>query len=287
MKKLLILGLAALLLASAFSLAGCGSTPSTSNDNTTNTTTSDVTLPAQVQKIKDAGVLKVGVKQDVPGFGLLDQSTNQFTGMEIDLAHNIGKEIFGSSYSDSKVKFTPVTADTRGTLLDNGQIDMVIATFTIKPERKLQWNFSDPYYTDGVGVMVKKDSGITDLKGLVGKTVAVATGSTSQAAVEDEEKAEGISGIKFTSFADYPSCSTALMSGRVDGFSVDRSILAGYLNDSTVLLPAKFAPQDYGIATKLTNKDLAKWVNDLVVKWKGDGTISALVTKYAKYGLSE
>ena len=277
MKKLLVLAMAAVLLVSAFSLAGCKKDDTSTK--TTGTSTGEA-LPAQVQKIKDSGYLRVGVKSDVPGFGLLDQKTNKYTGMEIDLAHDIGKEIFGSSYNDSKVKFTPVTADTRGTLLDNGQIDMVIATFTIKPDRQEKWNFSDPYYTDSVGVMVTKKSGITNLKQLVGKTIAVATGSTSQASVEDEEKAEGISGIKFTQFADYPGCSTALQSGRVDGFSVDRSILAGYLNNSVIILPEKFAPQDYGIATKKTNTELATWVNNFVNKAKSDGTLDKLQTKY-------
>jgi len=284
MKKLVVLGLAAALLVSAFGLAACGSSKPAASSSSTDTS---VKLPAQVQAIKDAGVLRVGVKQDVPGFGLLDPKTNQFAGMEIDLAHSIGKEIFGSSYSDSMVKFTPVTADTRGTLLDNGQIDMVIATFTIKPDRQLKWNFSDPYYTDAVRVMVKKSSNIADLKGMAGKTIAVATGSTSQAAVEAEAAKQGVTGIKFQSFADYPSCSTALMSGRVDGFSVDGSILAGYMNDSVILLPDKFAPQDYGIATKKSNTDLASWVNDLIVKWKSDGTIDGLISKYASYGLSK
>lgn len=286
MKKLLVLGLAAALLVSAFGLAGCGSS-NKSSDNNTSSTDNAASLPSQVQAIKDRGFLRVGVKQDVPGFGLLDPKTNKFAGMEIDMAHSIGKEIFGSSYNDNMVKFTPVTADTRGTLLDNGQIDMVIATFTIKPDRKEKWNFTDPYYTDAVRVMVKKDSGISALKDMAGKTIAVATGSTSQAAVEDEEKAQGISGIKFTSFADYPSCSTALMSGRVDGFSVDGSILAGYMNDSVMLLPDKFAPQDYGIATKKSNTELATWVNDLVTKWKSDGTMDNLIAKYASYGLSK
>ncbi|MCL2654831.1 MAG: transporter substrate-binding domain-containing protein [Coriobacteriia bacterium] len=283
MKKLVLLGLAAALLVSAFGLAGCGSKKPADNGASTDASN----LPAQVQAIKDRGTLNVGVKQDVPGFGQLNPKTNQFEGMEIDMAHSIGKEIFGSSYSDSKVKFFPVTADTRGTLLDNGQIDMVIATFTIKPDRKLKWNFSDSYYTDGVGLMVKKTSGISGIKDLSGKTVAVATGATSQQAVEDEAKTEGVTGIKFQQFPNYAACTQALQSGRVDAFSVDRSILAGYLNDSFVILPDKFSPQDYGIATKLSNKDLASWVNDLVVKWKSDGTIDGLITKYAQYGLAK
>ena len=108
-------------------------------------------LPAQVEKIKNAGVLKVGVKEDVPKFGYLDPAKNVHEGMEIDLAKRIAKEIFGD---ETKVEFTGVNAKTRGPALDNGEIDMVIATFTITEERKLSWNFSDPYFTDYVGFLV-------------------------------------------------------------------------------------------------------------------------------------
>lgn len=55
------------------------------------------------------------------------------------------------------IEFAPVTAQTRGALLDNGQLDMVIAAFTILEERI---NFTTPYYTDAVGFLVRKDSNI-------------------------------------------------------------------------------------------------------------------------------
>jgi putative glutamine transport system substrate-binding protein len=226
--------------------------------------------------IKNAGVLKVGVKEDVPGFGLLNKDTNQYEGLEIELAKLIAKEFTGD---DTKVEFTPVTAKTRGPLLDNGDINMVIATFTITEDRKLTYNFSTPYYQDAVGMLVKKDAGINSLADLGGKTIGVAQSATSKDAIQAAADEAGVS-ISFSEFASYPEIKAALDSGRVDVFSVDGSILGGYVDDTSVILPDRFSPQDYGVATKLDNKDLAQTVDDLINKWLNDGTIAGLVSKY-------
>jgi putative glutamine transport system substrate-binding protein len=230
----------------------------------------------QVDKIRNAGVLKVGVKSDVPNFGLLNTATNTYEGFEIDLSGLIAKEILGDA---SKVAFTPVTAATRGPLLDNGDIDLVIATFTITEERKLTYNFSTSYYTDAVGLLVKKASGITGIAGLDGKTVGVAQSATSRKALEAAAAAVGAS-VKFAEFATYPEIKAALDSGRVDAFSVDRSILRGYLDSETVLLDDAFSPQEYGVTSKFDNKELAAYIDGLIQKWLGDGTIKALIDKY-------
>lgn len=79
----------------------------------------------QVQAIIERGVLRVGVKQDVPNFGYKNPDSGEFEGLEIDIARKIADEL------GVDIEFTPVTAQTRGPLLDNGQVDMVIATFTI------------------------------------------------------------------------------------------------------------------------------------------------------------
>jgi putative glutamine transport system substrate-binding protein len=226
--------------------------------------------------IKSAGVLKVGVKSDVPGFGFINTSTNTYEGMEIEIAKLLANEILGDS---SKVKFEPVTAKTRGPLLDNGELDMIIATFTITDERKLTYNFSTPYYTDAVGMLVKISSGINSLADLDGKTIGVAQSATSKDAIDTAAKAIGVT-LKFGEFATYPEIKAALDSGRVDVFSVDKSILNGYLDAETVILPDEFSPQPYGVATKLSNKELADYVDGLIKKWLNDGTIAGLVRKF-------
>jgi putative glutamine transport system substrate-binding protein len=226
--------------------------------------------------IKQAGVLKVGVKADVPGFGLLNTSTNQYEGFEIEIAKLLAKEILGDA---SKIKFEPVTAKTRGPLLDNGELDMIIATFTVTDERKLTYNFSTPYYTDAVGMLVKKASGINSLADLDGKMIGVAQSATSRVAINTAAEAIGVK-LEFGEFSTYPEIKAALDSGRVDVFSVDKSILNGYLDSESVILRDEFSPQPYGVATKLSNKALADYVDDLIQKWLGDGTIPSLIAQF-------
>jgi len=226
--------------------------------------------------IKKAGVLKAGVKIDVPGFGLQNPGSGQFEGLEIEIARLLAWEILGDS---SKVRFEAVTAKTRGPLLDNGELDMVIATFTITEERKLTYNFSTPYYTDAVGMLVKKASGISGLAGLDGRTIGVAQSATSKEAIDSAAKAIGVN-LKFAEFATYPEIKAALDSGRVDVFSVDKSILNGYLDETTQILPDEFSPQPYGVATKLGNRELASFVDECIRKWLTDGTIENLVRQF-------
>jgi putative glutamine transport system substrate-binding protein len=229
-----------------------------------------------VDKIKSRGVLRVGVKSDVPKFGLQNPATGLYEGLEIELSKLIAKEILGD---ETKVAFTPVTAKTRGPLLDNGDIDLVIATFTVTEERKLTYNFSTTYYTDAVGMLVKKASGITGLADLNGKTIGVAQSATSRVAIKEAGDKIGVS-FEFAEFATYPEIKAALDSGRVDVFSVDKSILNGYLDGESVILDEGFSPQEYGVASKKANTELAAYIDDLIKKWLGDDAISGLITQF-------
>ena len=279
LSKVLALVMAACM---CFAMAACGSSDSSASapasDEASAAASADVSeapaesseaLAADVQAIVDRGVLKVGVKDDVPGFGQKDAATGEFSGIEIDLAKKIGESL------GVNVEFTPVTAATRGQLLDNGDIDLVMATFTITEERKQTYNFSTAYYTDAVTVMVKKDSGISSLADLAGKKVGVSQGSTSMAALQ-EAAGEDVS-IDFQEFATYPEIKAALDSGRVDAFSVDGSILGGYLDDTVELLSERFSPQEYGVTSKKDNTGLAEYVENLIQGWLADGTIDQVI----------
>ncbi len=274
-KSAFLLVLALMLALSAVTLVGCGSDDADDTDADTGTeAVSD--LPAGVQAIADEGELRVGVKADVPNFGLQDAASGDFSGMEIDLAYELAERM-GLSMDD--VKFEAVTAKTRGPLLDNGQLDVVIATFTVKPERLEQWNFSDTYYQDEVGLLVKTDSGIEGLADLDGKSIGVAQGATTRDAVLVETDAAGIS-VEFFEFATYPEINAALESGRVDAFSVDKSILSGYLTEDSMILDDGFSPQDYGIATKLGSDDLTTFINDMLDEMVESGDMDTLLAKW-------
>ncbi|MDF2594559.1 MAG: adhesin [Clostridia bacterium] len=229
-----------------------------------------------VQKIKDNGVLKVGVKVDVPKFGYKDPATEVVEGMEIDIAKAIAKEVLGD---ENKIEVQAVTAKTRGPLLDSGELDLVIATFTITEERKESYNFSQPYFVDGVALLVKKDKGFTSYKDLDGKAIGVAQSATSKKALEEAATEQGIS-VKFSEYASYPEIKAALESGRVDAFSVDAAILNGYVDDNSEILPDRFSPQEYGVASKKSNTDLAKVVDDLIGEMKSNGELDGLIEKW-------
>ena len=124
-----------------------------------------------------ADVLRVGTKIDVPGFGFQNPETGNIEGMEVDIARELAKRIKGSP---DALKVTGVNVTTRGAMLDNGTLDATLATFTITEARKKSYNFSRPYYIDHIGVLVKKSSGIVDLKDLDGKTVGVALSATTR-----------------------------------------------------------------------------------------------------------
>ncbi len=279
MRKSVVLLLAFVLAFGAFGLVGCGSDEPATNDDEPTGEAPAGDLPAGVQAIKDAGELRVGVKADVPNFGLQDAATGEFSGMEIDLAYALAERI---GLSPDDVQFEAVTAKTRGPLLDNGQLDVVIATFTVNDERKEQWNFSETYYQDEVGLLVKDASGFDSLADLDGKRIGVAQGATTADAVQAEADGLGIS-VEFLEFATYPEINAALESGRVDAFSVDKSILTGYVTDESSILPDGFSPQDYGAAMKKGNDDLTTLFNDMLAEMESSGELDTL---FAKWGLN-
>ncbi|HFI0593296.1 TPA: transporter substrate-binding domain-containing protein [Streptococcus suis] len=232
-------------------------------------TTTELSNSDQVQAIIERGVLRVGVKQDVPNFGYKNPDSGEFEGLEIDIARKIADEL------GVDIEFTPVTAQTRGPLLDNGQVDLVIATFTITEERKLLYNFTTPYYTDAVGFLVNKDSGIKTFTDLNGKTIGVAQGSITRTLISELADKYDIA-VNFAELGSYPELSVSLRAHRTDAFSVDQSILSGYIGSKSELMDFSFSASDYGIVTKLSNKDLNNYLNSLVEKWTSDGSLQAI-----------
>ena len=286
---LMVLGLAACGGTSAAPAAATAA-PATTAAAPAEDTTAAAALDADVQAIVDRGVLRVGVKNAVLGFGYQDPITGEYSGMEIDLANALAAQL------GVDVEFTTVTAATRTELLDSGDIDCVLATFTITEERKQSWDFTTPYYTDHVTVLVEDASGIKTLADLKDKLVGVSSGSTSARALtaamidagvidgagfdkETFDAATWKDGIFFQQFDDYPGISTALAAGQVDAFCVDKSILAVYKTEGRSYIADEFAPQEYGIATK-KDSGFSAYCEDFIQAKLADGTIAGLIETY-------
>lgn len=247
MKKMGMMAVSGVLMASMFTVCEASDT-------------------SAVDAIKERGVLKVGTEDSAVGFGYLNPETNEWEGLEVDLGKLIADEL------GVDVEYSAVTTSTRGQLLDSGDLDIVAATFTITDERKLSYDFSEPYYTDAQSVLVLKDSGLTTIDDFDGKKIAMSAGGTEKDSIEAITDAN----IEFVEFTDFSEAKMALTAGTVDGFAADSSILLSYLDDDTMYIDTKFSPQPYGVATK-KGSDLSEYVNDLVQKWAEDGTLEKLV----------
>ncbi len=289
MKKVGVMTLAAAMTMGM--LAGCGSSAETSTTEATEAASpeaaEEVTEAAEeetdeaaeateettdsesaVEAIKARGVLHYGTEDSAVGFGYLNPETNEYEGLEADLGRLIAEEL------GVEVEFTTVVTNTRGPLIDSGDVDMVAATFTITDERKQSYDFTEPYYVDAQSVLVSKDSGLKTIDDFDGKKIAMSAGGTEK----DSISALTDANIEFVEYADFSEAKLALTAGTVDGFAADSSILQSYVDDDTEFIETKFSPQPYGIATK-KGSDLSAYVNELVQKWLEDGTIDELIEK--------
>jgi putative glutamine transport system substrate-binding protein len=226
----------------------------------------------QARSIRKRGALRAGLETGVPGLSYLAPGTAFPQGLEPDLARAVAREILGD---ENAVQFVAITPQLRGPLLDNGEVDIVIAHYTITEERKKQYNFSSPYYTDEVGIMARKDSGINKFMDLDGRTAGVLKATTSRASLETAAEKRGIV-PRYIEFASHPEIKAALLAGRIDAFVIDTSILRGYLDEHTMILDEGFDPQPYGIATKLSNDKLAAYLEKIVTDMRTNGTLDAL-----------
>ncbi|WP_419880699.1 transporter substrate-binding domain-containing protein [Peribacillus sp. B-H-3] len=260
--KLALISMMAVLI-----LAGCGG-EKTSGDGKGK----DV-----LAQIKDRGKIIVGVKNDTRLFGLKNPSTGKVEGFDIDIAKALAKEILGD---ENKVQFKEVTSKTRMPLLQNGDIDAIIATMTITDERKKEVDFTDVYFDAGQSLLVKKGSKITGIQDLKkGTKVLAVKGSTS--AINIREKAPDTTVLEFE---NYSEAFAALKSKQGDALTTDDAILYGMVDEdpSYELVGGTFTKEPYGIAVKKGNKKLVDELNKALKKLKDSGKYQEIHDKWIK-----
>ena len=268
-RRFLQLACAGMLALTGTALAGCG--------NSTSGEGSD--KGSKLAAIKSRGHLNAGVKKDVPGYGYYDTAKGRFEGMEVDLCYQIAAAVFGVSYKEARsqelVEFTDVTPKTRGPLIDNGQLDVVAATYTITDERKKLVSFAGPYYYTQQAILVLADNDdIKSVDDLADKNVAVQSGSNGPAILE--EFAPKASQQEFKTDEE---ARQALQQGRVDAYVIDNNMQQSAL----VREPGKYKiagkpfgnKEPYGIGLPLDSDGVA-FVNDFLKKIEDDGTWTEL-----------
>lgn len=266
-------------------LSGCGKTKDVQNNQGQTSENSKTAADDQadvqenehvIDAIKQRGYLIVGCKTDVPGLGFYDNDTKEWSGLEVELAYQTAANIFAVNVHEAKkqerVQFKGVTVADREEKLQNGEIDCLFATYTMTHDRKERFAFSDSYYTDYIGLMVKADyedpnalgkQGIRSIADLDGKYIGVAKNATTRAAFINYM--ETMNTIKtspiFMEYESYEGLFRALKKGEIDVMAVDVSILNGYADASTKILSDRFGGQPYGAAVLKENRLLLDAVN--------------------------
>lgn len=230
-----------------------------------------------MDQIKEKDKIVFGVKNDTRLFGLKNPSTGAVEGFDIDIAKQLAKQILGD---ETKVEFKEVTSKTRIPMLNNGDVDAVIATMTISEERKKEVDFTDVYFKAGQSLLVKKGSkikGIQDLKS--GTKVLAVKGSTSE--INIREKAPQAQLLEFENYAE---AFTALKAGKGDALTTDDAILYGMVAEdpSFQLVGGTFTEEPYGIAVKKGNTDLVKKLNEALKAIKDSGKYDEIKNKWIK-----
>ena len=256
-----------LLLSACMLLAACGKSDEKTSGTAKNT----------LDQIKEKDKIVIGVKYDTRLFGLKNPSTGEVEGFDIDISKELAKEILGD---EKKIEFKEVTSKTRIPMLNNGDIDMIVATMTISEERKKEVDFSDVYFDAGQSLLVKKGSPIKGLEDLnKGTKVLAVKGSTS--AMNIREKAPDTTVLEFE---NYTEAFTALKSGQGDALTTDDSILYGMADQDSnyQLVGGTFTDEPYGIAVKKGNRELVDAINDALKKLKDNGKYDEIHKKWIK-----
>ncbi|GEK63185.1 glutamine ABC transporter substrate-binding protein [Lactobacillus japonicus] len=217
-----------------------------------------------------------GVKADTKLFGLMDVKDNQIKGFDADIATALTKRVLGKN---ATAKFVQVTSQTRIPLLKNGNIDAIIATMTITPEREKQVDFTNSYFDAGQSLLVKKGSAIKSVKDL-NKSGTKVLGVTGANSVENIKKAAPKA--KVLELSDYAQAMTALKSGQGVALTTDNGILYGMAsqNPGYEVVGGTFTKEPYGIAVNKGQEPLKKALNKALKEIEVDGTYNRILKKW-------
>ena len=226
-----------------------------------------------LEAVKARGTLVVGVRQDFPPLGYLDDNGKN-AGFEVDLARYMARQLLGD---EGRLRVTPVSAGNRITALISGSVDLLIAAMTVMEDRATVLAFSDPYFLSGTLLLVPRNSPIQGMPDVKGRRVAVLEGSIQEGGIAPVYP-EAIR-VKFWTVSEAVA---ALQAGKVDAFAEDDVLVLALARQYPDLAAVgkPFRPHPYAVAMPKGDGELRAWVNDQLQKAKADGTYDTLWNRY-------
>jgi len=266
--------LAVVLLAGGLALTACGKegTPGGQDTAPSQSAVTDVKIEGSptFDKIKARGRVVIGVKEDQPGLGFKDPTTNKYSGFDIEIAKLMAAKI---GYGEDKIDYKAIASAGREQALINGDVDYYVGTYTINAGRKEKVGFAGPYYTAGQDLLVRADNTtITGKDTLKGKKVCSVTGSTPIKKVKDEALTEP---ENITELQNYSQCVAKLADGSIDAVTTDDAILKGYAaaeKGKFKVIGKPFSLEPYGIGLSKEDTVLRGKFFDILEAALKDGT---------------
>ena len=214
------------------------------------------------------GGIKIGIKFDQPGMGLKDGS--KYTGFDVDVAKYVAKKL---GHEESAITFVEAPSAQRETLIQTGQVDLIVGTYSITDARKEKVSFAGPYFIAGQDLLIRADdTSITGPETLSGKKLCSVKGSTSAAKVKESYPA-----VQLQEYDTYSKCVEALVGTAVDALTTDNTILAGYAAQPAYagklkVVGTTFSTENYGVGLKKGDTDMCTKVTDALKTFISDGS---------------
>jgi glutamate transport system substrate-binding protein len=278
--------LAVALVAGALVLAGCGreSAPpapgAPAGDGGTAAAAAptfavaeNVQLPDSptFQRMQERGRVIMGVKNDQPGLGQFDPTTNTYSGFDVEIGRLVAAKL--GLDPTSEIDYVVVQSAAREDAISRGDVDYYVGTYTINDNRKQRVGFAGPYFVAGQDLLVRADdTSITGPQTLQGKKVCSATGSTPIQRVRDQGLTQPENIVEFQT---YTQCVDQLLQGQVNAVTTDDAILKGYASqrpDELKVVGQTFSTEPYGIGVPRDDTALRNKVNDILEEAYADGT---------------
>ena len=232
-----------------------------------------------LDEIRARKELRVGINIDAKPFGFVDKNEN-FAGYNVDLAKLLAEYIIPDS---KKITIIPVNLSNRLIKASTGEVDMVISTVTITPQREEIVSFSIPYDYAGQAILVKANSKISSMADLAGENVGVIFGTTAE-----KNMPKLVPNANLIGFKSYNDAYNALKSNKISAITSDDTILSRYaISDSSIkLLPKRYSREPYGIAFKrgLSTTRFKELVNFAIRDLQEKNEIKKL---HNRWGISE
>lgn len=263
MKRMRI-ALVAAAAVSALALAGCAGGGGEAPEEPTVEPAPTFDEGTTMAELAEAGTITVGTKFDQPLFGLVGPSGVP-EGFDVEIAKIIAAEL---GISEDNIEWTETVSANREPFIENGQVDIVVATYTINDKRKEVISFAGPYYMAGQSILVLADNDdIESEEDLVGQPVCSVTGSTPAAKLAEI-------GAEPVLTDTYSNCLEPLRSGQVVAVSTDNVILAGLAAQNEgefKVVGEPFTDEPYGIGLAKDDTEFRDWINDVLEAAYEDG----------------